>query len=53
MYDPTYDYEDSEQAHYDRVAHAAMCDEPEWFDEDRMPVFADAADAQADMEGGY
>jgi hypothetical protein len=51
MYDPD-DHAESEQDYYDRQAEAAGCNEPDWFDADLMPVFADATAALADMEGG-
>ncbi len=46
-YDLDDSYADSEQEHYDRLAEEAMCDEPEWFDEDRMPVYGSFEDAEA------
>jgi hypothetical protein len=51
MYDPD-DSNESEQDYYERRAETQGCDTPDWFDADLMPVFADAADALADMEGG-
>lgn len=48
MYDSDY-FGETEREYYERLAE---CDAPEWFDAELMPVFADAADALADMQGG-
>ena len=46
-YDPDYDYGDTEQEYYERLAEAAGCDEPEWFDIDLMPVYGSFEEAEA------
>ncbi len=51
MYDLDNSFE-SEQEYYERRAEAQGCDTPDWFDIDLMPIFANADDALADMEGG-